>query len=137
MPGQVEEDILARVGASTAQQFDCRTRRNQIVDHDVEVHLLRNPRIGPGRCQVLRSQLKGQPRRGLVVGDHDPVLRPVGDRKPEKLRIELRKAGGVRGVDDDVVHSTEHPPSVALDGRIGQWPEPHPCWNSTRLPNGS
>ena len=66
-----------------------------VIDHDVEVHLLRPGRVRPpGRLEV-RGQLEADPR-GRVAGRHDRevVLLP-GDGQPEQPGVERGQRGRV------------------------------------------
>jgi hypothetical protein len=47
-----------------------------VLDHDVEVKLLRYCGIGPGRRLVTGGKLEGQARGRITGGDHHPVVHP-------------------------------------------------------------
>ena len=65
MAGRVGVDVVTaeRPGAEGDHG---RIGRRQVVDHDVEVHLLRHVGAGPARRAVVDRQLEGGPG-GLVV----------------------------------------------------------------------
>ena len=71
MPSGISEDVA--VGKlPSAETEDPRRRGPDVLDHDIEVELLRDTRLGPGRRPVIGDQLEGQPRR-LGAG-RDPSL---------------------------------------------------------------
>jgi len=59
-----------------------------VVDHDVEVHLLGPVRIRPPRRLEVRSQLEADPRGGVVRRDDREVLLLPGDGQPEQFGVE-------------------------------------------------
>lgn len=85
----------------------------EVVDHDVDVELLRPRRVRPLRRDVVRSKLEGEPRCHVVIEDDDPVIRTIGDRQAEQFRVERCQSVRVGAVDDDVVAAPITSPIVA------------------------
>ena len=80
----------------------------EVVDHDVEVDLLRPVRVQPLRWLVIRGQLEGHARGRVVPRDHYEVRRLVGDRQAEQLGVERGQRGRVGAVDDHVMQPSDH-----------------------------
>ena len=80
MPGRVGVDVFA-VELYRAERQDARAGSGHILDHDVEVKLLRYGRVRPGGRAMAGDKLEGQAGRGRTASHHDPVVAAVGDRK--------------------------------------------------------
>ena len=80
MTGRVGVDVFA-VELYRAERQDARAGGGHILDHDVEVKLLRYGRVRPGGRAVTGGKLEGQAGRSLAASHHDPVIAVVGDRK--------------------------------------------------------
>jgi hypothetical protein len=83
-------------------------RLRHVVDHDVDVELLREIRVRPPRRPVIGSELEGHAGSAFAGGDDDPVVAQVGDRHPDQLAVERRQLPRVRAVDHHVVHPPDH-----------------------------
>jgi hypothetical protein len=109
--GRVSVDVFA-VELGGAEGQHARSGGGDVFDHDVEMILLGHGRIGPGGWLVVRGQLEGQPRGGVVGRDHYPVVALIGDRLPEQLGVERRQRGWFAAVQNDVVQSSDHGPAL-------------------------
>jgi hypothetical protein len=90
--------VLA-VQPGRAECQDARGGGDNVLDHDVEVELLRDSRVGPGRRPVIGSSLECQARRLAVGGDYHPVVASVGNwlaQQPGVERGEHRRVGAVQ-----------------------------------------
>jgi hypothetical protein len=111
MPGRISKHSFA-VELGRAQTKHVRRRIGDTLDHDVEVHLLRDGRVRPGRRTMVRSELEREPRgRVISRGDHE-IVACVGDRVVQERGVEPRECTRVRTVQDDVVQASVH----ALNG---------------------
>jgi len=81
----------------------------EVVDHDVEVDLLRPRGVTPHRRHVVRRELERQPAVRGVRGDDDPLRTVEGDRPPEHRGPELREGVRLAGVQRHVVHPADRP----------------------------
>ncbi len=107
MPGRISVDVLA-VELHGTKRLDPLRGLGWVFDHDVQVHLLRNSRVGPGRRPVVRCQLEREPRVPLT-GRHDyPVLAAVRDWLPEQGGVELSEPVRVWAVHHHMVHPADH-----------------------------
>jgi hypothetical protein len=57
MPGRISKQAFA-VWFGCAETKHVRRRVGDTLDHDVEVHLLWDGRVRPGRCAMVRSELE-------------------------------------------------------------------------------
>jgi hypothetical protein len=80
-------DVLA-VEFCRAQCHHSLASGGGILDHDVEVDLLRYRGIRPGRWLVTRSKLERQAGGRIAGGDDNPVGATVCNRQPEQGRVE-------------------------------------------------
>lgn len=87
MPGRVGEHTVA-IELFSTERKDMRSRDGDVLDHDVEVQLLRDHRARPGRSAVIGRTLKGQPGRCLILGNNDEIVTVVGNRVAEQLGVE-------------------------------------------------
>jgi hypothetical protein len=78
-----------------------------ILDHHVQVDLLRHGHLRPGRRAVVRRALEGEPGRAVVVGHHDEVVVGVGDRLAQQAAVERGQGVRIRAVQDDVVQAAD------------------------------
>ena len=115
VPCRVGEHLFGKLGCSELEH-PWRGIGNAF-DHHIQVHLLRDPRRGPGRRSMVRSVLKGQPRSGVVCGDHNEVFALVGDGQAQESSVEARAPCWVHAVDDNVVQASWHGYIVACDVR--------------------
>jgi hypothetical protein len=83
-------------------------RAVEIVNHHIEVKLLRAGRVRPIRRLMIRGELKSQSRSLGVFRGYDPVLRLIGDGKSQEFRIERCQGYWVGTIDDYVVFATNH-----------------------------
>lgn len=65
MPRRIGEDVRT-IQLARPQGQDQRLGGPHVLDHDVEVNLLRDSRIGPGRLAVVGSELECQ--AGMLRG---------------------------------------------------------------------
>jgi hypothetical protein len=77
MPGWVGEHVPSQRTSSELE--DSWPSYGDVVDHDVEVKLLRPLGIRPPRGLVVRGELEGDSRTHIVGGNHDPVVTVIGD----------------------------------------------------------
>lgn len=91
-----------------AQRQHLRRGGPDVLDHDVEVELLRPLRVRPPRRLVVWRQLKGDSRGGVVLGDHYPVLTAVRDAQAKQLGVESSQRRRVGTVDDHVMKTSDH-----------------------------
>jgi len=111
MPGRISKHSFA-VELGRAQTKHVRRRVGDTLDHDVEVHLLRDGRVRPGRRAMVRSELEREPRRRVTSRDDHEIVACVGDRVVQERGVEPRECSRVRTVEDDVVQASVH----ALNG---------------------
>ena len=62
MTGEIDEDEISRIRLDRAQSLNVCARRIEIIDHDVEMELLRACRVWPRGWHVARSILERQAR---------------------------------------------------------------------------
>ena len=107
MPGRISEDAFAvEFGRPETKHMRCRV--GDTLDHDVEVHLLRDGCIRPGRQTMARSELEPE-SGGCVVGRHDnESVACVGDRMVQECGVEPCEPSRVGTVENDVVQASEH-----------------------------
>lgn len=113
MSGGIGEHVLA-VELSGAERKDARRGLGDALDHDVQVHLLRNDRAWPGEWAMIGGELKCQPGCRVVLGDHDEVFAVIGDRLAQQFRIEPCERSRIWTIEDEVVNSSEHALMVSL-----------------------
>ena len=119
--GRVGVDVVAAEGPGP-ERDDRGIGRLEVVDHDVEMHLLGYVGLGPARRAMVDHQLEGETGGLLVAGDHDEVRGAVGHRQTEQLRPEPGQRLRIRAVDDEVVQAADHVGSVPRPGRAGRQP---------------
>ena len=83
-----------------------RRRLGHILDHDVEVYLLRDDNAWPRLLTVRRGELAREPRVRLPVRDDHELVSRVRDRLVEEGGVEDRECSPVRAVEDDVVQAS-------------------------------
>src|SRR4051812_14318442 len=106
MAGRVGVDVVAAQWGR-AQGCHAVVGCRQIVDHDVEVDLLGDGGVGPGRWAVVGGPLEGD-AGGVVVGGHyREVVVGVGDRVAQQVAVEGGQGQGVGAVKDHVVETAE------------------------------
>jgi hypothetical protein len=76
--GRVGKDIAGQPAGSDLQ--DAAVSIGHVIDHYVQVDLLRVLRIRPARGDVIGSKLERKSRVLLVVGYHYPIITVVSDR---------------------------------------------------------
>ena len=128
MPGRISKHAFA-VEFGRAKTKHVRRRIGDVLDHDVEVHLLRDGRARPGRRTMARSELERETGGRLVGRDDYEIVAGVGDRMFQECGVEPCEPSRVRTVEDEVVQASAH----ALNGLIQrpQLPEQHGrvgCW---------
>lgn len=62
MTGGIDEDVISRIRCDRAQSANVCARLIEIIDHDVEMELLRACRVWPRGWHVARSILERQAR---------------------------------------------------------------------------
>ena len=72
MPGRISKHAFA-VEFGRAKTKHVRRRVGDTLDHDVEVHLLRDGRVRPGRRTMIGGELEREPR-GRVISRDDHVI---------------------------------------------------------------
>ena len=76
---------------------------------------------------MIGGELEGEAGGRVVLGDDDPVSRPVRHRQPEDRGVELGQRSRVGAVDDHVVTTTNHAVILAdrsMTGFLVPKPEP-------------
>src|SRR3954452_11842605 len=94
------------MACTDGEDFPVRCRN--LVDHDIEVSLLRNLWVRPGRRDGLGRELKGDSRRGLIGCNDAEVIASVRDRLSEEERVELREQLRVSAVENHVMQTPDH-----------------------------
>ena len=120
MPGRISKHAFA-VEPGRAETKYVRRRVGDTLDHDVEVHLLRDGRVRPGRRTMVRSELEREPGGRVVGRDDHEIVACVGDRVVQECGVEPRERSRVRTVEDDVVQASAH----ALNGPSRRPQLPH------------
>ncbi len=90
MPGRVgvHPEVRRRLRQQSRAQLEhLRFDRVDVGDHEVDVELLRECRVGPPRWLVVRGELEAQ-LRAVAVPDVDPVAVLAGNRQPKELLVE-------------------------------------------------
>jgi len=111
MPGWISKHSFA-VEFGRAQAKHVRCRVGDTLDHDVEVHLLRDGGVRPGRRTMVRSELECEPRGRVISRDDHEFVACVGDSVVQERGVEPRECSRVGTVEDDVVQASVH----ALNG---------------------
>jgi hypothetical protein len=111
MPGRVR--IYPRVAVAArqppgTQRQHARLGGVYVVDHDVEMHLLRPARVGPLRRLEIGRQLEPDARGFVISRDDGKVVLLPGDGQAEELGIEPRERNRVGTVHDHVVKASDH-----------------------------
>lgn len=114
MPGRICVDVFPQMAGTDGEDFPVRGRN--VVDHDIEVSLLRNLWVGPGRRDVIGRALKGDPRRGLIGRDDAEVIASVRDTLSEEERVELREQLRVSAVENHVMQTPDHEAMLCAGG---------------------
>ena len=111
MPGRISKHAFA-VEPGRAETKYVRRRVGDTLDHDVEVHLLRDGRVRPDRRTMVRSELEREPGGRVAGVDDHEIGTCVSDRVVQECGVEPRERSRVRTVEDDVVQASVH----ALNG---------------------
>src|SRR5665647_251638 len=128
MPGRISKHAFA-VEFGRAKTKHVRRRVGDTLDHDVEVHLLRDGRVRPGRRTMVGSELEREAGGRLVSRDDYEIVACVGDRMVQECGVEPCEPSRVRTVEDDVVQASAHalnglirrPQLPEQQGRVGCW----------------
>jgi hypothetical protein len=113
MACRVRVDVLTLGDPSAPDGDDLRVRTVGILDHHVDVELLRARWVRPCRGLVVGCQLEGESGGVVVLPNHDPVVGFVGDGQAEEFGIELGESARVWAVDHDVMAAPDHGPHPA------------------------
>src|SRR6185295_5491330 len=123
MPGRVRiypgAAVPARQPPGTERQH-ARLGGGDVVDHDVEMDLLRPARVGPLRRLEIGRQLESDARGFVVAGDDGKVVFLPGDGQAEKLGIEPRERSRVGTVHDQVGKAADHRSILPRAARAAQ-----------------
>ncbi len=99
MAGRIEVDVIPFARGYRAEGPSRRVGDIEVVDHHVEVELLRRGRVRPARCDVVRRRLERE-TGGRVVRDSR-----VSDTTPccaeDRPRPKVKKPPQVVGLDRD------------------------------------
>lgn len=106
MASWIGKDVAGELARSEIQNSGPSV--GDVVDHDVELELLRPVWIGPLSGPLVRGKLKRDSGGPIVAGYHDPVAAVVGNRQPQELGVEGRERAGIGAVDNRVVKSPNH-----------------------------
>jgi hypothetical protein len=123
MPGRISKHSFA-IELGRAQSKHVRGRVGDTLNHDVEVHLLRDGPVRPDRRTMVRSELELEPRARVIGRDHHEFVAGVGDRGVQERGVEPRECTRVRTVEDHVVQASVQ----ALNGLSRRPQLPH-CVN--------
>ena len=107
MPSGISKHVLAFQRPRAELEHLGRCRRD-VVDHDIEMKLLRPRWVGPLWWLMIWCELKRDARRGVVLGHNDPVGAGVRDAKAEQLCIELRQRCRFCTIDHYVMQPSDH-----------------------------
>ena len=121
MPGRISKHSFA-VELGRAETKHVRRRVGDTLDHDVEVHLLRDGRVRPRRRTMVRSELEREAGGRVVSRDDNEIVAGVCDRVVQECRVEPCEPWLVRTVEDDVVQASVH----ALNG-LSRRPQQPQC----------
>jgi hypothetical protein len=113
-----------------AERDDLHACRLDVLDHDIEVELLRSSRIWPPRRLVIRSALKRDAGRCVALRDDDPVLARVRDLKAKQFGVEAREGRWLWAVDDHVMEAPDHVASISQLCRL----QARQAWQTSAAP---
>jgi hypothetical protein len=119
MTGRIGIDVLAVALCRTQRQHSW-ARCCNVLDHDVEVELLRHGGIRPGRWPVAGGTLECQARGRIAGGDHDPVAVTVCHRQAQQGGVEPGEGTGVWAIQDHMVHPSDHAADHARHGEAAE-----------------
>jgi len=108
-------DVVA-IELYRTQRQHSRSRRCNVLDHDVKVKLLRYCGIGPGGRLVTWGKLECQTRGRIAGGEHHPVVVTVRHPQPEQRGVKRGQVRGVWAVQDHMVHPPDHAADHARHG---------------------
>lgn len=114
MARRVRKDVIDSRQLASSQRQHLRYGSVKIVDHHIEVELLRLLGVGPSRRSMVGRRLKGKTGGRVGRRDHDPVRAGVGHRQAEEFGVERGQRRGIRAVDDHVVGAADHHPILRL-----------------------
>ena len=119
----ISVDVIT-VELRRAERKDARAGGGHILDHDVEVNLLGDGGVRPGRRAVAGCELERQAGRGVAGGDNHPVIALVGNGLSQQPRVKPGQRRGVGTVEDHMVQASDHdhddaitPAGQAIPGR--------------------
>lgn len=115
MTGGIGEDpevVATAVEAGGSQPDDLGLRLIEIVDPDIEVHLLGAARRPFGE-HMIGCVLEGNPRPVGGIADDDPTGFVLDTLHAQQLLIEPGQRGGVGTIDDKPVPTSDHVVSLA------------------------
>jgi hypothetical protein len=105
--------VLRRQPPGT-ERLDLRLGGRDVVDHHVQVHLLRPLRVTPLRGPVVGRELEREPRRVRPLRDDHPVVASVGHVQSQQLGVERGQGRRVGTVQYDVVSASDHGTSMPV-----------------------
>lgn len=96
----------AQLGGTKGQ--DAYAGRLDVVDHDIEVDLLRVGRVRPAGRDMVRGALERKPGAVVIDGDDHKVVGAVHYGPAEQGRIKPGQGQRVRAVNHEVVQAPDH-----------------------------
>ena len=79
MPSRIRKHSFA-IELGCAKTKHVGRRIGDTLDHDVEVHLLRDGPVRPGRHTMVRRELEREPRGRVIGRDNHEIVASVGHR---------------------------------------------------------
>src|ERR1022692_416009 len=131
-PRYQAERMTGRIGIHTgaaarrqppgAERHDPGIGRINIVDHDIQVKLLRPARIWPLGRLVARRELERYAGRCAGCRDHREIVFLPGDRQAGQFRVEGGERGRGGAVDDHVMQAPDHDRDPAMHSQRNETP---------------
>lgn len=100
--GRIGEHSVA-VESHGAESKDSGPRGADVLDHDVEVHLLRDGRARPRRRTMIGGELECELGCRVVLCDDDEIVAVVGDRLAQQRGVEPCESSEIGAVKDAMV----------------------------------
>jgi hypothetical protein len=79
-----------------------------IVDHDIDMELLRTLRVGPSWFAQIRHSLEGQTMTVRIVPDHDPAIALALYPHSQQPHVEVSQRSRVRAINHGMFVASDH-----------------------------